>query len=217
MKEGVYTSLPPYDVTVKYALQTLKRTYGNNVGGGSKPLLIITGLSGAPVARLLSSLMSGSFPASAKQVEGTSSLLSLETSVDILLPSDPFESNILTPGTDFDWHGYFNSGVIELGGDSASECEVVTNMRPTSPIAVSVNSTSVNPPNPPSPPNDFLSSACVNALSQSVNLLQSEFDSLDVQALFHPSLPAADRECLEMCEGIWKEWAASRAIQSLVK
>lgn len=37
LKPGVYKPLPPYEVTLKSALQNLKRMYGNNIGGGAKP------------------------------------------------------------------------------------------------------------------------------------------------------------------------------------
>eukprot|EP00520_Triparma_pacifica_P001942 CAMPEP_0118660266 /NCGR_PEP_ID=MMETSP0785-20121206/15578_1 /TAXON_ID=91992 /ORGANISM="Bolidomonas pacifica, Strain CCMP 1866" /LENGTH=290 /DNA_ID=CAMNT_0006553475 /DNA_START=151 /DNA_END=1020 /DNA_ORIENTATION=+ len=218
LRQGVYTTLPPYNITVKYAMQTLMRTYGNNLGGATKPLLIITGHDGAPVARLLSSLMSGAFPKSIKNIPDLPNLPSLETTVDLLLPHENEDggNNVVStsPGIEYDWYGYFNEGVVELGGDAKEECEVITSTRQTSPISVFINSKPVKPLNPPTPRNDFLSSACVNTLSQSVYLMQSEFDSIDVQSIFHngKTTHEIDKECKEMCEGIWKEWECSRAI-----
>jgi hypothetical protein len=57
-------------------------------------------------------------------------------------------------------------------------------------------------------------------MSQSVNVLQTEFDALDVQGLFKDSpaeFGSPGEECSKMCNGVWKEWESSRDVKSLLR
>ena len=92
---------------------------------------------------------------------------------------------------------------------------------PPTTFKISVNSSEIHPPSvQPVSRDDIISAACVNALSQSVNVLQTEFDALDVQGLFMNSSPEfgfPGEECSDLCKSVWKDWESSMDIKSLLR